>query len=140
MMMATGLFGPVEGPAGYVVPPTRGQSDDQPPQPVNRGPSPTPQAVTLLVGLDPPFIDASAEFAEDADAERWERDVPGWRRKLLANPLLLLGGFSALVARVESSREGNTLHLRAETSPEELQRLLNLAAKLTLAAQQARGR
>jgi len=137
MMMATGLFGPAT-PSGYVVPPASGASDDQRPLPVGSlGP---PQVITLLVGLDPPYIEVSADFAESATADRWERDVPAWRRKLLTNPLLIVGGFSALIARTESSREGSTLHLRAETTTEELQRLLNLTAKLVTAAQQARRR
>ena len=47
---------------------------------------------------------------------------------------MFLSGFSSLVRRAETSREGNILHLRAETSMEELQRLLNLIANLTRTA------
>jgi hypothetical protein len=138
MMMATGLFAPVDRPTGYVVPPTHGTNDDQPPQPTGSEPSPPPQVVTMTVGLDPPYFAASAEFATEAEADRWERDLPYWRRKLASNPLVLLGGFASLIGRAETSREGNTLQLRVATSIEELQRLLNLAANLTRAAQQAR--
>ncbi len=134
LMMATGLFAPVGGPSGYLVPPTRGQSDDQPAQPVGGEASPPPATMTLLVGVEAPFIEVNAEFATAAEADRWEGDLPTWRRKLLTNPLVFLGGFASLIGRAESSREGNTLRLRAETSTEELQRLLNLIANLTRTA------
>jgi hypothetical protein len=135
MMMATGLFAPVTtGPSGFIVPPTKGASDDQPPQPVGGEPSPPPVAMTLVVGVEAPYIDISAEFASQADADRWERDLPTWKRKLLINPVVLLSGFGSLIGRAENSREGNTLHLHAETSTEELQRLLNLIANLTRTA------
>jgi hypothetical protein len=132
MMMATGLFAPVTaGPSGFVVPSTKGASDDQPVQPVGGEPSPPPSSMTLVVGVEAPYIDVSAEFATKADADRWERDLPTWKRKLLTNPVVFLGGFASLIGRAEPSREGNTLHLHAETSTEELQRLLNLIANLT---------
>jgi hypothetical protein len=134
MMMATGLFAQAGGPTGFVVPPTRGTSDDLPPQPVGGEMDPAPQVMTLLVGVEAPFIEVSAEFKTAAEANRWERDLPPWKRKLLANPVVILSGFSSLIGRAETSREDNTLHLRAETSTEELQRLLNLIANLTRTA------
>jgi hypothetical protein len=137
LMMATGLFAPATGPTGLVVPPTRGVSDDQPPQTVGDD-NPPPTTMTLVVGVEVPYLEASAEFASEADAKRWERELPTWRRKLLTNPLVFVGGFSGLIGRAESSREGSTLYLRAETSIEELQRLLNLVATLTRTAMQSR--
>ena len=134
MMMATGLFSQVGGAAGYVVPSTRGASDDTPLQPVGDDAAPPPHVMTLVVGVEAPFIEVSAEFKTAAEADRWERDFPAWRRKLLGNPVVFLSGFSSLVRRAETSREGNSLHLRAETSMEELQRLLNLIANLTRTA------
>ena len=138
LMMATGLFAPVAGPTGIVVPPTRGASDDQPPQPVGGDPSPPPSTMTLVVGVEAPYLEASADFASEEEAKRWERELPTWRRKLLTNPLVFVGGFASLLGRAESSREGSTLRLRAETSIEELQRLLNLVATLTRTAMQSR--
>jgi hypothetical protein len=134
MMMATGLFAQTGGVTGYVSPPTRGASDDMPPQPVGGEIGPVPQVMTLLVGVESPFIELSAEFKSAAEADGWERDLPAWRRKVLTNPVVLLSGFASLIGRSESSREGNTLHLRAATSTEELQRLLNLIANLTRGA------
>jgi hypothetical protein len=135
MMMATGLFAPVTGPIGYVVPPTRGASDDQPPQPVTTEASPPPQTMILVVGLESAYLEVSAVFASEADADRWERELPAWRRKLVTNPAVFLTGIGSLIGRAENSREGSTLRLRASTTTEELQRLLNLAANLTRAAQ-----
>ena len=135
MMMATGLFAPVStGPSGFLVPSTKGASDDQPPQPVGGESSPPPSSMTLVVGVEAPYLDVSAEFASKADADRWENDLPTWKRKLVLNPVVLLGGFASLIGRAEPSREGNTLHLHAETSMAELQRLLNLIANLTRSA------
>jgi hypothetical protein len=137
MMMATGLFAPVAAPTAHVVPATGG-ANHQAPQPRDDEPNPPPEAMTLVVGLEPAYLAISAEFAKDAEAQRWERDLPHWRRKLLTNPLVFLGGFTSLIGRAEISREGNTLYVHANSTAEELQRLLNLAANLTRAAQQAR--
>ncbi|MBN2574902.1 MAG: hypothetical protein JXP73_10095 [Deltaproteobacteria bacterium] len=137
LMMATGLFPQPEGPAAYVVPPTRGASADQPPLPVGE-PPPPPQTLTVLVGLQEPYIEVSAEFPSVLAAKRWEKELPSWRRKLLLNPAVILGGAASLIARAENSREDNTLRVHANTSTEELQRLLNLAATLIRAAQAPR--
>ena len=128
MMTASNLFGGAT-PDLVVVPPTRGQSDDEPLRPVGSGPP--PQSVTLLVGVESPFLAISAEFNSAADADRWERDLPTWKRKIVTNPIVLLAGFSSLVGRAEISREGNTLQTRIELSTAELQRLLNVIANLT---------
>ncbi len=137
LLMATGLFAPVAAPTGLVVPPTRGVSDDQPLQPVG-GDAPPPATMTLVAGLLTPYIEVTAEFASEDEAKRWERDLPAWRRKLLTNPLVFVGGFSSVIGRAESSREGSTLRLRLATTIEELQRLLNLVATLTRTAMQSR--
>ncbi len=131
MMTATRLLFP-SGAPGYVVPATRGASDDSPPRPVGSGP--VPETITLVVGAEAPFIEITAEFNTAADADQWERDLPTWKHKLLANPLVLLSGFSALVGRAQPSRDGNTLQVRAETTADELRRLLNVATALARAA------
>ena len=77
----------------------------------------------------------SAEFHSPGAAERWEKELPGWRRKLLLNPAMILSGAASLIARAENTREGNILHLHANTSTAELQRLLNLAVTFIRAAQ-----
>lgn len=128
MMTATRLFG---GPEAYVVPPDRGTIDDTPLQPLGSAGGPVPEAITLMVGIETPFIDVTAEFASSKEADVWERDVPAWKRRILVNPLVLLSGFSPLIRRAELSRDGDTLRLHAETSADEIQRLLYLIVNLT---------
>jgi hypothetical protein len=128
LMTASNLFGK-PAPELIVVPPTRGQSDDQPLRPVAN--VPPPQSLTLLVGVESPYLAISADFASVADAERWERDLPAWKRRIGTNPIVLLAGFSSLVGRAEISREGSTLQTRIELSTAELQRLLSVIANLT---------
>jgi hypothetical protein len=133
LMTASNLFG---SPAseGYVVPSTRGASDDSPPQPLPGETAQPPQSLTLVVGAGTPFIEILAEFKTAADADQWERDLPAWKRKVVTNPVVLLSGFSSLIGRAQITREENTLQTRIEVSTAELQRLLNLAANLTRTA------
>jgi hypothetical protein len=133
LMTASNLFG---SPASesYVVPSTRGASDDSPPQRLAGETAQPPQSLTLVVGTETPFIEILAEFKTTADADRWERDLPAWKRKVVTNPVVLLSGFSSLVGRAQITREENTLQTRIEVSTAELQRLLNLAANLTRTA------
>jgi len=95
---------------------------------------PPPQSLTVVAGAEAPFIEILAEFKTAAEADRWEQDVPAWKRKLVTNPVVILSGFSSLIGRAENTREGNTLHLRLELSTAELQRLLNLAGNLAQTA------
>ncbi len=133
MMTATNLFG-APAAEGHVVPPTRGVGEDSPLQPLAGETGPTPQSLTLVVGAETPFIEILAEFKDEADAERWEHDLPSWQRKIASNPAVFLSGFSSLIGRAQISREGATLQTRLEVSTAELQRLLNLVASLTQAA------
>ena len=133
MMTATNLFDAAAGES-YVVPSTRGANDDSPPQPLGTDPGPVPQTLTLVVGAETPFIEVLAEFRTAADADRWERDLPAWKRKVISNPAVFLSGFSSLISRAQTTREENTLQTRIDVSTAELQRLLNLAANLTRSA------
>jgi hypothetical protein len=133
MMTAANLF-VAPGNENVVVPSTRGASDDSPPQPVGGDTGPPPQSLTVVVGAETPFIEILAEFKTTAEADRWERDLPLWKRKIVTNPAVLLTGFSSLVGRAQITRDGNTLQTRIEVSTAELQRLLNLAANLTRSA------
>jgi hypothetical protein len=133
MMTATHLF--ASGDGAYVAPGTRGAADDRPLQPVAGVGGPMPETITLLIGAEAPFIDVIAEFTSSADADVWEREVPVWKRKLALNPVVLLSGFSSLIGRTQLSRDGDSLRLHADTSSQELQRLLTLIVTLTKAAQ-----
>jgi hypothetical protein len=88
-----------------------------------------PHVITAIVGGDPePYVEVTAEFAEEAEAARWETVWPVLQRKLRTNPYLVLGGFSAIVGRVTSTREGAVVHLRVTSTTEETVRLLQVAA------------
>jgi hypothetical protein len=80
------------------------------------------------VGGDPePYVELTAEFADEAAARGWETTWPVLQRKLRTNPYLVLGGFSAIVGRVTSAREGAVVRLRVTSTTEETVRLLQLA-------------
>jgi hypothetical protein len=133
MMTATHLLIAGNDAASVVVPPTRGSSDDSVPQPVGNR-SPLPEVITLVVGTETPYIEIIADFKTTSEADQWQRELPSWKRRIATNPVVLLSGFSGLVSRAEASRDGNTLQLRADTSAEELQRLLNLIGNLARTA------
>ena len=137
MMTAINLFGPAPASPGIVVPPTRGAADDTPPQlvPDTRR---IPDAVTLVAGIEAPYLQIVAEFATAADAAGFEHELPAWRQRLLTNPVVLLGGFAPLVRRTEISRDGSTVDLRVDATVDEILRLLNLVANLARSALSAR--
>ena len=111
-----------------VVPGTRGVVDDDVRE---MGPyGPTPQALTLVAGIDPPYLELVSEFESESEARAWERNFPSWKRHLMLSPVLLLAGFAPLVDRAELSRDEKTVFLRASTTAEELQRLLAVVANL----------
>jgi len=133
MMTAANLFAAANAPS-LVLPPTRGANEDRGTQAPPSGEAAVPENLALTVGLDLPFLALGADFKSEAAAVEWERELPKWRRKLLLNPVVLLGGFSPLLERTRTTREGSSLELRAESSSEELQRLLNFTANLMRAA------
>jgi hypothetical protein len=111
-----------------VVPGTRGVVDDDVRE---MGPyGPTPQALTLVAGIDPPYLELVSEFENESEARTWERNFPSWKRQLMLSPVLLLAGFAPLVDRAELSRDDKTVFLRASTTEEELQRLLAVVTNL----------
>jgi hypothetical protein len=89
-----------------------------------------PEVLTLVAGAQSPYIQLIAEFKSEADAERWEHDLPTWRRRFLSNPIVLISGFAPLIRRATISREGSTLEVRVDATIDEIQRLLNVAANL----------
>jgi hypothetical protein len=128
MMSATNVFGSALPAATIVVPASRGANEDTPTPAATS--SPVPEVLTLVAGAQPPYIQLIAEFKSEADAERWEQDLPTWRRRLLGNPIVLISGFSPLIRRAMISREGATLEVRVDASLDEIQRLLNVVANL----------
>ena len=88
----------------------------------------------LVAGAETPFIEILAEFKTSEEADKFESQLPAWKRKLVTNPMVILGGFSSLLGRAEIKREGETLQIRIEASTAELQRLLNLIGNLARTA------
>ena len=128
MMSATNLFSSALPAATIVLPATRGANEDMPL--AAAATSPAPEVLTLVAGAQSPYLQVIAEFKTEADAEKWEHDLPTWRRRLLTNPIVLISGFSPLVRRATISREGTTLELRVDATVDEIQRLLSLVSNL----------
>ena len=81
------------------------------------------------MGADPePYVDVTVEFTDEAQAIRWEIAWPTLQRKLRTNPYLVLGGFSSIVGRITSTREGAVVRLRVTSTTDETVRLLQVAA------------
>jgi hypothetical protein len=90
-----------------------------------------PSFVTMNVGVTPsPFLEISGQFRHASDAAAWAAAWPGWKQSLLGSPLLLLSGFSSIVARAELQQDDNAILLRTTGSNEELRRLLGTIANL----------
>jgi hypothetical protein len=88
-----------------------------------------PTAVSAVVGFDDDnaFLDLDGEFLADQPAQHWETEWPAVQRKLSTNPLVMLGGFSPLLAHATLTRDGHTVHVHLAATHEETLRLLTLA-------------
>src|SRR5436190_1151279 len=90
---------------------------------------PVPAAINAVVGIaDAPFLDVVAQVKDEELARLWERQWPTVQRKLRTHPLLVLTGFSPLVARAQLDREGHAVRLHLAVSHDETLRLLAMAA------------
>ena len=90
---------------------------------------PLPAAINAVIGVaDAPYVDVVAQFKTDAPAQQWEASWPTVQRKLRTHPLLVLSGFSPLVARAQLERDGRTVRLHLAVSRDETLRLLAMAA------------
>ena len=65
-------------------------------------------AVSAVIGLDDDgrFWISKGSSPTEGPARHWEAEWPTIRRKLGGNPLVLLGGFSPLVAHATLTRDG----------------------------------
>jgi hypothetical protein len=129
MMTAANLLERRGGRAGS---PT-GAAAETPPAPALAGPGglALPAVLSAIVGTTPtPFVELTAEFEKVADTEAWQQQWPGFRQKLLGNPLVLLGGIMPIVTRAELSRDGSTLILRTSATHEEMRRILGMVGNL----------
>jgi hypothetical protein len=90
-----------------------------------------PPYATIVVGTAPrPFLEATAEFNHPDEARSWQDRWPGLKTTLLGSPLLLLSGFSPIVARAEVRREDSAFILRTTASQEEMRRVLATISNL----------
>ncbi|HVU52860.1 MAG TPA: hypothetical protein VHL80_19395, partial [Polyangia bacterium] len=88
-----------------------------------------PRAIAVVLGVAPePFLEITATFPGEVEAQRWEATWPTLKSKLRSNPYVVLGGLSPLVARLTSTREGSSVVLRLTATEEETVRLLQVAA------------
>jgi hypothetical protein len=88
-----------------------------------------PGSVSAVIGLDDDqvFLDVDGEFGGDEPARHWEAEWPTIVHKVSVNPLVLLGGFTPLLAHATLTREGRTIHIHLAATHDETQRLLALA-------------
>jgi hypothetical protein len=81
----------------------------------------------MVAGTSPTsFLELTSHFAAEAEARAWEGEFPGWKQKLLGNPLVLLAGLNPIVSRAELRREDRTIVLRTTATSEETRRLLQM--------------
>jgi hypothetical protein len=88
-----------------------------------------PGAVSAVVGLDDDqvFLDLDGEFGSEEPARHWETEWPTIIHKISVNPLVLLGGFTPLLAHATLTRDARTIHVHLAATHDEAQRLLTLA-------------
>jgi hypothetical protein len=86
-----------------------------------------PKVISMVAGTTPTsFVELTAHFAAEREAELWESEFPGWKQKLLGNPLVLLAGLNPIVSRAQLHREGTAVVLRTTASAEETRRILQM--------------
>jgi hypothetical protein len=88
-----------------------------------------PGVLTAVLGIaEEPYLEVTAEFAEEAEARRLEGAWPVLQKKLRSNPYVVLGGLSPIIGRVEAHREGSTVKIRVTATQDESTRILQLVA------------
>ena len=79
---------------------------------------------------DEPFLDLTAQFADEAQAGHWETEWPNLRARMRTNPFVILGGFSSLVGRLTLERDGRTIRVHVSATHDETVRLMGVAVRL----------
>jgi hypothetical protein len=98
-----------------------------------------PKVLSLVAGTDPTsFLELTARFAAETEARAWETEFPGWKQKLLGNPLLLIFGLNPIISRAELNRDGSAVILRTTATPEETRRILQMIVNNVHSALQLR--
>lgn len=90
-----------------------------------------PKVLSLVAGTDPTsFLELTGRFAKEDEAKIWETEFPGWKQKLLGNPLFLFAGLHPIISRAELTREGPAVILRTTATPEETRQILQMVVNL----------
>jgi hypothetical protein len=90
-----------------------------------------PKVISLQAGTNPTsFLELTSHFAAEAEARAWETEFPGWKQKLLGNPLVLLAGLNPIISRAQLERDGRAVSLRTTATPEETRRILQMIVNL----------
>jgi hypothetical protein len=90
-------------------------------------PAALPKVLSMVAGTSPTsFVELTAHFGAEAEARAWEAEFPGWKQKLLGNPLVLIAGLNPIVSRAELRRDGHAVVLRTTATPEETRRILQM--------------
>lgn len=100
---------------------------------------PLPEVLNIVSGVEPtPFLEIGLQMTTGADAEEAERRLPGLKQRALTNPLLLLGGWTAIVARAQIRRLDETVTIRTTAAPQEMRRILLTITNLIQTARELR--
>ncbi|MES1207151.1 MAG: hypothetical protein ABUS79_14535, partial [Pseudomonadota bacterium] len=70
-----------------------------------------------------------ATFATDAEARHWEAEWPNIRSRVGGDPLVILGGFSALLGRITLESDGAAVRVHLTATHDETLRLMGLALR-----------
>jgi hypothetical protein len=90
-----------------------------------------PKVISMVAGTSPTsFVELTSHFAAEAEARAWENEFPGWKQKLLGNPLVLFAGLNPIISRAQLERDGRAVSLRTTASPEETRRILQMIVNL----------
>lgn len=100
------------------------------------GPLPVPSFIEANVSLSPTVaLELRLGFAARDDTARWMRALPELRRQHAGHPLVLLGGMSAVIGRIEldqvsRAENENLVLIRAPMDHGEAERILTLITNL----------
>jgi hypothetical protein len=90
-------------------------------------PAVMPKSISMIAGTSPTsFLELTAHFAAETEAQAWEDQFPRWKQQLLGNPLVLLAGLNPIVSRAELRRQDRAVILRTTATPEETRRILQM--------------
>jgi hypothetical protein len=90
-----------------------------------------PRVMSMVAGTSPTsFLELTSHFGAESEARAWESEFPGWKQKLLGNPLVLLAGLNPIVSGGQVERDGRAVSLRTTATPEETRRILQMIVNL----------